>query len=247
MRSNVPSLGRMLGPVKLSAEEGRVIGSLVEKELTTPDQYPLTVKALLAACNQASNRDPVVVYDEHTVMATLNGLKEQRLVRFVLPSHGRTAVRYRHVLDEALALDRRQCALVAVLLLRGPQTVGELRIRTDRMADFDDLGEVEHELRFLASVEDPLAVSLGRRPGQKEERWSCPLMTSSSGRDEPLERPDGSVSGGWPASELLHDLAEVGPAVEESARDVQTELTALRFEVAELRRDLDSLRASLGG
>src|SRR5271169_3754515 len=101
----------------LTAEEARVLGSLVEKELTTPDQYPLTIKSLLAACNQASNRDPVVDYDETMVLSALTMLKEQRLVRFVLPSHGRTAVRYRHVLDEALGIDTRQCALLAVLLL----------------------------------------------------------------------------------------------------------------------------------
>jgi uncharacterized protein YceH (UPF0502 family) len=100
-----------------------VIGSLIEKELTTPDQYPLTMKSLVSACNQASNRDPVVTYDESTVMATLNELKEQRLVRFVLPSHGRTAIRFRQVLGEAMGVDTRQGALLAVLLLRGPQTV----------------------------------------------------------------------------------------------------------------------------
>src|SRR3984957_4709450 len=115
----------------LTAEEARVLGSLVEKELTTPDQYPLTINSLVAACNQASNRDPVVDYDEVTVRSALDDLKAQRFVRFVLPSPGRTAVRYRHILDETLALDVRQRALVAVLLLRGPQTVGELRIRTD--------------------------------------------------------------------------------------------------------------------
>src|ERR1700722_5530568 len=123
--------------MKLSAQEARVLGSLVEKELTTPQQYPLTLKSLVGACNQATNRDPVVDYGEGTVMSVLNALKERRLVRFVLPSHGRTAVRYRHVLGEALALDQRQCALLAVLLLRGPQTIGELRSRTERMADFD--------------------------------------------------------------------------------------------------------------
>ncbi len=163
----------------LSAEGARIIGSLVEKDLTTPDQYPLTIKSLLAACNQASNRDPVVTYDELTVMSTLDSLKSQRLVRFVLPSHGRSAVRYRHVLPEAWALDQRQCALVAVLLLRGPQTVGELRSRTERMTSFDSLDEVEHELRFLSTVEGPLAISLGRKPGQKEERWICPLVVPS--------------------------------------------------------------------
>ena len=177
----------------LTAEEARVLGSLVEKELTTPDQYPLTIKSLLAACNQASNRDPVVEYDESTVMAALDSLKAQRLIRFVLPSHGRTAVRYRHVLNEALGLDARQCALLAVLVLRGPQTVGELRARTERMANFDGLDEVDHELRFLAAVADPLTMSLGRRPGQKEERWASLLVAPPAARpaDPPAEESTG--------------------------------------------------------
>jgi uncharacterized protein YceH (UPF0502 family) len=164
----------------LTAEEARVLGSLVEKELTTPDQYPLTLKAVLAASNQASNRDPVVDYDEGTVMATLDSLKGKRVIRFVLPSHGRTAVRYRHILNEALGLDTSQCALLAVLLLRGPQTVGELRARTERMTAFDSLEEIDHQLRFLSATAEPLAVSLGRRPGQKEERWACPLVLEAS-------------------------------------------------------------------
>ena len=137
--------------MELGPEAARVIGSLVEKELTTPQQYPLTLNALIAACNQASNREPVTDYDESTVLSVLAELKEQRLVRFVLPSHGRTAVRYRHVVDESLALDRRQRALLAALLLRGPQTVGELRLRTDRMAEFEGLDDVEHELAFSGS------------------------------------------------------------------------------------------------
>src|SRR3984957_6735338 len=117
-------------------------------------------------------------------MSTLNALKERRLVRFVLPSHGRSAVRYRHVLPEALALDRRQCALVAVLLLRGPQTIGELRIRTERMVDFEGLDEVEHELEFLSKVEEPLALRLERRPGQKEVRWICPVVRGGAAGGE---------------------------------------------------------------
>src|ERR1039457_7456278 len=124
----------MLAPVRLSAEGARVLGSLAEKELTTPQQYPLTMTSLVAARSQASNRDPVVDYDEGTVMSTLDELKAQRLVRFVLPSHGRTAVRYRQVLDEALALDLRQRALLAVLFFRGPPTIGERRVRADRVA-----------------------------------------------------------------------------------------------------------------
>src|SRR5580698_4955310 len=162
--------------MQLSPECARVLGALVEKGLATPQQYPLTVNALQSACNQTSNREPVVSYDETTVLAALHELKDQKLVRFVLPSHGRSVVRYRQVLDETLGLDDRQCAVVAVLLLRGPQTVGELRIRTERMARFEALSEVEHELDLLGGRDEPLARNVGRRPGQKEERWATTLV-----------------------------------------------------------------------
>jgi uncharacterized protein YceH (UPF0502 family) len=230
--------------MQLSAQAGRVLGSLVEKELSTPDQYPLTLKALTAACNQVSNREPVVDYDESTVMSTLNTLKQERLIRFVLPSHGRTAVRYRHVLDEALGLDKRQCALLAVLLLRGPQTLGELRARTDRMTPFDSLAQVEHELGLLAAVAEPLAANLGRRPGQKEERWMSPLA------GDPATVPDAS-------SDLVRSAADHLDAGGQSHADgriesadplgdLRSDIAALRAEVSALRRDLDSLRTSLG-
>jgi len=233
----------------LTAQEARVLGSLVEKELTTPDQYPLTLKAVLAACNQASNRDPVVDYDEGTVMAALDSLKAQRLIRFVLPSHGRTAVRYRHVLDEALGLDARQAALVAVLMLRGPQTLGELRARTERMADFDGLDEIDHALRFLAAVADPLTMSLGRRPGQKEERWATLLLAP------PVAGP--ATAPAPPAGENEDPQERVGSAPDRrndgdgtdadgTLGGLRLEIAALRAEVADLRRDLDDLRHSLG-
>lgn len=221
-----------------------MLGSLVEKELTTPQQYPLTIAALVAACNQASNRDPVVSYDDGTVIATLDELKTQRLVRFVLPSHGRSAVRYRHVLDETLALDARQRALLAVLLLRGPQTIGELRLRTDRMAAFESLGEVEHELGYLAAREEPLTSRLGRRPGQKEERWDCPLVAAAAaavaGGGGGLQ-PDRSAE-----TQGADGSADVGPPPEDRD-DLRSELAALRSEVGELRSELAALRDSLGG
>ena len=223
---------RMIGIVRLSPEGARVIGSLVEKEMTTPDQYPLTIKSLVAACNQASNRDPVVNYDEGTVLAALAVLKEQKLVRFVLPSHGRSAVRYRHVLPEALALDPRQSALVAVLLLRGPQTVGELRSRTDRMVDFDTLDEVEHELVFLSHVEESLATKLDRKPGQKEERWICPLVAFTPA---PVDTTAFRLTTGPTAG------------AEDRIEDLREELTTLRSEIGELRRAIEELRESLGG
>ena len=218
-----------------------MLGSLVEKEFTTPQQYPLTIVALVAACNQASNRDPVVNYDEGTVLSTLDDLKAQRLVRFVLPSHGRSAVRYRQVLDETLALDSKQRALLGVLLLRGPQTIGELRARTDRMAEFDGLDDVARELERLALLDEPLVSSLGRRPGQKEERWDCPLVESATG-------------GGVPSTGVDRRPETEGAAVSSGARpfpddreDLRSELMSLRSEVGELRRELDALRASLGG
>jgi uncharacterized protein YceH (UPF0502 family) len=232
---------RMLRAMRFSAEEARVIGSLIEKQLTTPDQYPLTLKALVAACNQASNRDPVVSYDEHTVMSTLNELKPQRFIRFVLPSHGRSAVRYRHILDETLALDRRQCALLAVLLLRGPQTVGELRIRTDRMVEFDGLSEIEHELTFMASVDEPLTRNIGRRPGQKEERWACPLVMS------PTSANRASDNIGPEDDEDDEDDEEAGHVAGLAAPDdLRSQVAVLRSEVAELRHQLQALKESLG-
>ncbi len=229
----------------LTAEEARVLGSLVEKELTTPDQYPLTLKALLAACNQASNRDPVVDYEEETVMAALDSLKAQRLIRFVLPSHGRSAVRYRHVLNEALGLDTRQCALLAVLVLRGPQTIGELRARTERMADFDGLDEIDHELRFLSAVAEPLAISLGRRPGQKEERWASPLVVPA-----PTVPTVPRVPTAPPATENADPQEPLAYGRDESPEplgELRLEIAALRLEVDGLRRDLNALRTSLGG
>ena len=110
--------------------------------------------------------------------AALHELKDERLVRFVLPSHGRSVVRYRHVLDEALGLDAGQSAILGMLLLRGPQTAGELRVRTERMVPLDGLHGVEHELELLATRTEPLAASVGRRPGQKEERWACPWVAA---------------------------------------------------------------------
>jgi hypothetical protein len=198
-----------------------VLGALIEKGLATPQQYPLTINALQAACNQTSNREPVADYDESTVLVALDELKDRKLVRFVLPSHGRSVVRYRQVLDETLALDARQCAVLAVLLLRGPQTIGELRIRTERMAQFDSLDEIQHELDLLGGREEPLAANIGRRPGQKEERWATLLVAT----------PDPSIT----APPITVD------------DDLRAEVAGLRAEVAVLRHEMQELRDSLGG
>jgi hypothetical protein len=224
----------------LSPECARVLGALVEKGLATPQQYPLTINALQSACNQTSNREPVVSYDETTVLAALDELKDQRLVRFVLPSHGRSVVRYRQVLDESLGLDERQCAVLAVLLLRGPQTVGELRIRTERMARFEALQEVEHELDLLGGRDEPLVDNVGRRPGQKEERWATTLVAAP----DPARAEDPRAAG--PAHAHAGADASTSPAAP-SSDDLRSELEELRAEVADLRREVHELRESLGG
>jgi hypothetical protein len=218
--------------MQLSSECARVLGALVEKGLATPQQYPLTINALQSACNQTSNLDPVVNYDETTVLAALNDLKEQHLVRFVLPSHGRSVIRYRQVLDETLALDDRQCAVLAVLLLRGPQTVGEVRIRTERMARFDSLEELDHEFELLGSRDEPLVHNVGRRPGQKEERWATPLVAAP----DPDELPPRAPAAG-PAAASSNDVIE----------GLRSEIAEVRAEVADLRQEVHELRESLGG
>jgi uncharacterized protein len=233
----------MLRRMQLNAECARVLGSLVEKGLATPQQYPLTINALQSACNQTSNREPVVSYDETTVLAALDELKDQKLVRFVLPSHGRSVVRYRQVLDEALGLDAPQCAILAVLLLRGPQTVGELRIRTERMAKFDSLDEIEHQLEFLGSRDEPLAHNVGRRPGQKEERWATPLVAAVPTTAASAGAGDGATGEHDPGSSPTSLPAPPNDVVDE----LRSELAELRAGVADLRHEIQELRDSLGG
>jgi uncharacterized protein len=253
--------------MRLGAEQGRVIGSLIEKQLTTPQQYPLSLNALVQACNQLSNRDPVVSYDERVVDETLMSLKEAGLVRFVHPSHGRSVTRYRQVLEERLGLDDQQLALVAVLLLRGPQTVGELRARTERMASFDGISTLDGELDRLAALPEPLAARLTRRPGQKEERWAQLLMDAApTDEPEPAGAPGGASLSRLAASEPAAFATTVRQAPESSAgpgevagpdgevaalreevADLRDEVADLRGEVIDLRADLEDLQARLGG
>ena len=163
----------------LSPECGRVVGCLVEKQLTTPQQYPLTLNGLSSACNQTTNRHPVMALDDRSIERALDELKALGLVRFVLPSHGKSVTRYRQVLDEAYGLDTQRIASLALLLLRGPQTGGELRARAERMTEFDSVGTVLHELEALAEQPGALVQLLPRRPGQKEDRWQQLLATES--------------------------------------------------------------------
>lgn len=220
--------------MELNAVEARVIGSLAEKELTTPQQYPLTRNALVIACNQTSNRDPVVAYDDGVVEAALAALKDAGLLRFVHPGAGRSATRYRHVLDERFGLDARGLSVVAVLLLRGPQTVGELRARTDRMADFASIDEVGAELERLAGGPDPLVRRLPRRPGQKEERWAELL---SGGRAEADAVSDADATDAAVAVRSV--------SLDDAVTSLRAEVDALREEVLRISTIVEELRGTL--
>ncbi len=153
----------------LTIIEGRVLGCLLEKERTTPDQYPLTLNALVLACNQSSSREPVMHLDDHEVEAVLSALKSQGLLRYVHPSHGRSVTRFRQIADESWGLEPPAAAVIAVLLLRGPQTAAELRTRTERLHPFESPEAVEAAVLELSSV--GTVQLLERQSGQKEWRW----------------------------------------------------------------------------
>lgn len=175
----------------LSDVEVRVLGSLMEKQVTTPDQYPLTVNSLRLACNQSTNRYPITELSETDINAALVSLRDRKLTRIVYSTSNR-APKHRHTADESLRLEPAEQAVLTVLALRGPQTVGELKTRTERLHPFGDLGEIEQTLAVLAERAEPLTSRLTRRPGQKEERYAHLLagpIDESSLIDEPVGAP----------------------------------------------------------
>lgn len=167
----------------LTVIEGRVLGCLMEKERTVPDQYPLSMNALVSACNQSSSREPIMALDEFEVDASITSMKAQGLVRIVHPSHGRSVTRYRQVADEKFELEPDAAAVMAVLLIRGPQTVAELRSRTERLHTFESAAEVDACLHTLA--DSALVQLLDRQVGQKEQRWQQLIAEES----EPVAAP----------------------------------------------------------
>jgi len=156
--------------MELTPVQQRVVGALAEKELTTPDNYPLSMNALLAACNQSTNRDPVMQLDERVVSNTLENLKSAGVVRVVY-SKGMRVDKYRHVLPEAIGVEVPELSLLTVLMLRGPQTGAELRARTERMHPFSGQGDIDATLDSLSRRDPPLVALQPRQPGQKEPRW----------------------------------------------------------------------------
>jgi uncharacterized protein YceH (UPF0502 family) len=216
------------------AVEIRVLGCLVEKQRTTPDAYPLSLNALRLACNQSTNRDPVVDYDEQTVVEALRRLALRGWTRLASGA-GSRARKYRHLLDQAFGLDDAEVALLAVLMLRGSQTPGELKQRGQRLHDFADLAAVLETLERL--VERGQVARHGRQPGQKEDRYEQLL----GGSPQPAAVPPAPADSSSGA-----DSGEPPVATAEEPRPAEDRLTRLEREVAELRAELAALRAELG-
>jgi len=214
--------------VELTAEEVRVLGALVEKETTTPEAYPLSTNGLVLACNQRSSRDPVVEYDERTVTATMLSLRERGLAR-TQRGEGSRVYKHAHTLGNAFDTGPDELAVLSVLMLRGPQTIGELRTRTERQHAFASLDAVDSVLRGLAERESPLVRQLPRQPGQKEARWRHVL-----GGGEPAEAStEPSTRAPEPAGGRADTLAA-------EVAELRSELAALREEVARLRSQMDA-------
>src|SRR5215203_2670943 len=164
----------------LTETEVRILGSLIEKQLTTPEYYPLTLNALVAACNQKTNREPVTAYGEQTVSSTLEDLRDKNLAYVFYGSTSRVP-KYKHMLPQVYELEPSETAVLCVLMLRGPQTIAEIRERTGRLYDFRDLNDVNETLEGLMKREEPLITRLERAPGQKEARYAqllCGEVTS---------------------------------------------------------------------
>jgi uncharacterized protein YceH (UPF0502 family) len=209
----------------LTAPEQRVLGCLIEKRFTTPDSYPLSLNALRLACNQSTNRDPVSDYDEATVRGAAQRLCTYGLARLA-SGHSSRAIKYRHLAEDALGLGRAEQAMLAVLLLRGPQTPGELKGRTERMVELDSLADVQRVLEQLS--ERGYLRSLGRRPGQKEDRFAH--LFGEGGGDAEASSP-----GAAPET-----LASTPPSSPDG--DLATRVAALERQLASLRAEVQALR-----
>ena len=210
--------------LELDADEQRVLGTLIEKQLATPQYYPLTLAALVQGCNQSTSRDPVTHYSEPEVREVIGRLKEKQLIRTVLPSHGRSVDRYGHRLDEQMPLIKEEVAILGVLMLRGPQTANELRTRSERLAEWEPPDTAESILERLAAKPEPLAQNIGRGPGRREDRW-VHLLGPVDATAAPAERS--SVTAG-----------RSGAANDQRIEELEARVAALEAEIADLKRQL---------
>ncbi len=237
---------------ELTASEQRVLGCLIEKRLTTPDQYPLSLNSLRLACNQATNRDPVTHYDEATVREAAQRISHYGLARLASGA-GSRAVKYRHLAEEALGLGSADLAVLAVLLLRGPQTPGELKVRAERMARFESLAATEESSQRL--IDRGYARRVARRPGQKEDRFEHLLGGESElpGDTDDAPAPAQAVPEPRdPVRALIGDLAGRVERLESELaalriERLESELAALRIELAELRAESQPHNVIPGG
>jgi uncharacterized protein YceH (UPF0502 family) len=234
-------------PPELTAPEQRVLGCLIEKRRTTPDTYPLSINALRLACNQSTNRDPVLDYDEHTVREAAQRLSHRGLARLASGA-GSRAIKYRHLAEEGLGLGEQELAVLCVLLLRGPQTPGELKVRTERLARIESLAEVERLLEAL--IDRGYVNRLPRRPGLKVDRFVHLLRVEDD--QAPGSPPElaavmaaAGVAGPLPGAPAPEELAAALDG-NGSHHGLADRVTRLEAEIAELRDELRALREALG-
>lgn len=229
----------------LSDIELRVLGALMEKERTTPEGYPLSAQALLSACNQLTSRDPVTNYHLQDVLATVQRLQDKGLVA-VVQTTGERVPKHRHRAAEALSVNASEAAVMAVLILRGPQTAGELRTRTERYQHFADPAAVENVLRRLEERQVPLVRNLGRGPGQSQDRWEHTLGFDEE-RLKPRVRPrDDASSGAEPeARSAVEERVPVATSTTTTAA-LAARVEELEATVEDLRRRLSNLESNLG-
>lgn len=217
-------------PLNLSSTETRILGCLLEKERTTPEYYPLSLNSLVTACNQTTNRDPIVSYSEKMVEEGLDLLRRKKLAMLIHTAGARVA-KYRHTFLDLYNLNNREVAVICVLMLRGPQTPGELRSRTERMCGAMSLSDVDAVLDALSAGTDPLVKVLAARPGQKEKRYEQLLSEQAEEPDEPVA-----------------DLARTVESVPQKSRLdlLESEVNTLKAEINSLREDLEQFKKSFG-
>lgn len=215
----------------LNSVEVRVLGSLIEKEITTPEYYPLTLNALVNACNQISNRDPVASFDEKTVARALESLREKKLA-WMVTGVGRVP-KYEHRFAEAFQLAAQEIAVLCVLMLRGPQTVGEIRGRTGRLYEFKELEEVDLTLQALMAAQPPFVMRLPRQPGTKEARYAH-LLAGEVHVEE--RQPTSRIE---PATVEVRQENERLAALEAELVQVRADLTELQQQFLEFKRQFE--------
>lgn len=212
-------------PVKLTPAEARVLGSLIEKEITTPDYYPLSLNALMNACNQRSNREPIMNMDEDDVRQALNGLEAKQLGGRARSADGRVT-KYEHWLGEAFNFSRAETALICVLLLRGPQTPGELRGRTERLHEFTEISDVTAGLQKLMERDPALVALLPRQPGARESRYAHLLCGPVESAIAATADPEAEVPS-YSTSQYEDRIAQL----ESTVAELQREIAALREKI----------------